>query len=281
MKHFIILFFLGVNFTILIKPALSAQSEWASADHMQARLLLAQDSIGEKAEIEGALQIRQSQGWHSYWRSPGDSGLAPQFIWEGSENIKSVEVSYPLPKSFDEMGLTTFGYDGEIVFPLTISLKEPEKQASLDLKLATMVCKDICIPQTLSLSLNIPKGEAVASRHIPFIDFAKSKIPAKGSSATLKVENIVLSRDKAVITAHSASGFERADIFLELGEFALTSAPEFQIDEDTPKNAMIIFEIPEHIAGEFSHDPVPYSGVQAIATLSNGREAIEQSMVID
>lgn len=274
------LFFLLICFGIHSSGAMALESPWSSADEMQARLISAVESIGDETQIEAALQIRQSPGWHSYWRSPGDSGLAPQFNWESSENIENVEVSYPVPRRFDEMGLTTFGYDGDPVFPLKITLKEPDTPATLNLLLATMVCKDICVPQTLKISLDIEKGDAKPSAHVPVIDFAKTKVPVIGDTDSLKIENIVVTENRVVINTYSSKGYDRSDMFLELGEFALTTTPEFQINNDDERKAMIVYDVPENIKKEFTHLPAPFAGVDITATLTNGKEAIEQTMII-
>ena len=44
-----------------------------------------------------ALEIMLAPGWKTYWRTPGDAGIPPQFNWSGSENLSAVGVSYPVP----------------------------------------------------------------------------------------------------------------------------------------------------------------------------------------
>ena len=45
-----------------------------------------------------ALQLDLAPGWKTYWRQPGDSGLAPRFDFSQSEGVQKVEVIYPTPK---------------------------------------------------------------------------------------------------------------------------------------------------------------------------------------
>ena len=39
-----------------------------------------------------ALQLDLAPGWKTYWRQPGDSGLAPRFDFSQSEGVQTVEV---------------------------------------------------------------------------------------------------------------------------------------------------------------------------------------------
>src|SRR3546814_7282787 len=54
-------------------------------------------------------------GWHTYWRHPGDSGIAPTFDWSKSQNVAEIEVLWPAPLRFDQPGDMTIGYKDRIV----------------------------------------------------------------------------------------------------------------------------------------------------------------------
>lgn len=280
MKNIIKLVLLSLSFLIFSSQTFASESEWAVADEIQVRLISAVDSIHENKEIEGAIQVKQSPGWHSYWRSPGESGLAPGFNWETSKNIEDVKVFHPVPKRFDEMGIKTFGHDGDIMFPFTAKLIDETKPARLNLQLTTMVCNEICVPQSAQVSMELEKGKGLTSEHARIIDFAKTKVPVIGDTDNLKIDNITVTENAVVINTFSQKGYDRADIFLEIGDFAMTQNPEFQINDQDPKRAMVVFNVPENIKEEFLHTPAPFAGVDITTTLTNGREAIEQTLVI-
>lgn len=281
MKNMIkFIFFLGFAFWGSISLSHAAEGPWVSADEMQARIISGTSSIGDQAQIEAALEIRMSPGWHSYWRSSGDSGLPPRFNWENSENIDTIEVSYPTPKRFDEMGLTTFGYDGNLTMPMVITLKEPNKDAALNMRLDTMVCKDICIPQTLDLTLAIPAGDGTPSKNVRLIDFAKTKIPQSEDTSNLKIENITVGPDAIVVNAYSQRGFDNSDIFVEVGEHSLTSKPNFEVPGDDTRRSMIVVPVSDAVKEDYGSSDMPYAGVDITVTLTNGRDAIERTLVI-
>lgn len=102
-----------------------------------------------------ALRLNLAQGWHTYWRSPGDVGIPPSFDWSGSSNLKAVKILWPVPKIFDTGGMRSIGYDGTVVLPVALTPVDPAKPIVVDAKVAIGVCDDICLPATLGLSADL------------------------------------------------------------------------------------------------------------------------------
>src|SRR5262245_13532879 len=103
-------------FTGLCAPAYALTGDWQSQEQGQARLI-ASDQV-DSGKLYLGLQFKLAPHWHIYWRSPGDAGVPPQSDWKGSENFKSAEMLYPLPTLYSLQGLQTYGYEGDIVFPM-------------------------------------------------------------------------------------------------------------------------------------------------------------------
>jgi suppressor for copper-sensitivity B len=278
------MFYKILNSAVLILAfAMPARAQdWQSADYMQARLIASVKTIGAHVtSFDGGLETRMDEGWHSYWRTPGDSGLPPRFNWDASENIASVSVHYPAPERFDEYGLYTFGYKGSVTYPLSITVEDPTKDAHLSLKLETMVCKDICIPQALEASLDIPAGDNIASGDVPLIEFAKQKVPHEGNTKYLTLETAVASKDVFVVSMMSEDKLQESDlagidIFTEVmtedGVIGLTAPPEIEINANDPRGVM--FKIPK----PYNVDDLSayMEGKRVTITLVNGRKAIEK-----
>ncbi|MGS6249610.1 protein-disulfide reductase DsbD domain-containing protein, partial [Enterobacter mori] len=53
------------------------------------------------------LDVALEKGWKTYWRSPGEGGVAPAIVWH-----QRVEATWrwPTPERFDVAGITTQGY---------------------------------------------------------------------------------------------------------------------------------------------------------------------------
>ena len=51
-----------------------------------------------------------------------------------------------MKKKIGIQGIDNFGYEGEILFPLNISLLNIAKEVSFKSKIVILACKNICIP---------------------------------------------------------------------------------------------------------------------------------------
>lgn len=261
-----------------IPAQLSAlESDWGRADHIEARLLSAQSAAGQSTDLQAALHVRLDQGWHTYWRTPGDSGLPPEINWEGSENLKSVEISWPFPKRFDEQGFQTFGYQGEVLFPLRVEPENAGESITLALNYSALVCNDICIPQNLQTALTIPAGEAEETQAAQIITASKDTLPFRGENKNLRIDNVTAGPKGIVINAYSQRGFDDADIFVELPEFALGGIPEITITGDSGRQAQIFIAAPDMGSQGFV---AAVSGVLVVITLKADGRAIEQQFTL-
>jgi DsbC/DsbD-like thiol-disulfide interchange protein len=45
----------------------------------------------------------------------------------------------------------TFGYEDYVIFPLTLSLDDPNQDISISAKIDFLICADVCIPETALL----------------------------------------------------------------------------------------------------------------------------------
>lgn len=119
----------------------------------------------ENGRHMAALEVQLAPGWKTYWRTPGDAGIPPQFDWSGSENVASVAVHWPAPEMFDQNGFTSVGYDVELVMPLEITPSGPG-EIRLGGGVQIGVCQDICIPVWLDLTAELPSEGAVGAETI-------------------------------------------------------------------------------------------------------------------
>lgn len=98
-----------------------------------------------------ALHLRMDAGWHTYWRIPGDAGIAPRFDWSQSQNIASIEPIWPRPTVFSQNGLQSYGYEDELILPLRITPVNPNRPMAILGELEIGVCRDTCVPADLQV----------------------------------------------------------------------------------------------------------------------------------
>jgi DsbC/DsbD-like thiol-disulfide interchange protein len=127
-------------------------SPWQKDGHSAVRLLAGSRS---GAVLLGGIAFQLEPGWKTYWRDPGDSGVPPRFDFSKSENIEAVTVLWPAPTKFDDgAGGHSLGYHNQIVLPLRIVAKSPDKPVTLRAAINYAVCEKICIPVDASAELS-------------------------------------------------------------------------------------------------------------------------------
>ncbi|HEY8191354.1 MAG TPA: protein-disulfide reductase DsbD domain-containing protein [Alphaproteobacteria bacterium] len=259
---------------LLSLPAIALESPWVTADYVQAKLSSGIEGVGEEPAFDGLLEIRLGRGWHAYWRMPGEGGLPPVFDWNGSVNLKNAAIEWPLPQRFVTDGITSFGYNGNISFPLTITPEKPGEKVSLNLKASIMVCNEICVPQDVILMLDIPPGKAAQSRTKAMIEHARASVPNKGDLPSQKIESVVLGPDAMVVHVFSLRGLElETDLFVEAGDIYITAKPEIMPDEKDPRGAMLKIVKPEGM----ENMATALAGRIVTLTFTDGQQAIEKS----
>jgi DsbC/DsbD-like thiol-disulfide interchange protein len=148
---------LGVAVILLLSlfaPYASAQdaSPWQEDAHSAVRLLAGSRS---GAVLLGGIALQLKPGWHTYWRTPGDSGVPPRFDFSKSDNVEAVTVLWPAPKKFDDgAGGTSLGYVDHVVLPLRIVAKNTDKPVTLRAAVNYAVCEKLCIPVEANLELS-------------------------------------------------------------------------------------------------------------------------------
>jgi DsbC/DsbD-like thiol-disulfide interchange protein len=104
-----------------------------------------------KALQEGKNQIavlfKIKEGWHIYWRNPGDSGLPTEFEWVLPENVSISEPHFPAPKKIPFSDMANYGYENEvlILFDLFIDAHYNSNILNLKSNIKWLVCKEKCL----------------------------------------------------------------------------------------------------------------------------------------
>jgi DsbC/DsbD-like thiol-disulfide interchange protein len=135
-------------------------SGWDGDTRSAARLIAGSQLDPTGHLLRAGVEIRLKPGWHTYWRYPGDAGVPPQFDFNDSQNVHSVEVRWPAPQRLPEAGGISIGYLGDLIFPLRIIPIDPGKPVTLALKLDYAICERLCVPAQARLQLRLPGGMA-------------------------------------------------------------------------------------------------------------------------
>ncbi|PWB61138.1 MAG: thiol:disulfide interchange protein, partial [Bradyrhizobiaceae bacterium] len=104
--------------------------------------------------------LTMDPGWHTYWKNPGESGLATEVRWIVPEGFTVGETEWPLPeKKIEEGDVLTFGYGGETMLLATITPPAtalPGTAADLRVEAEWLECEKTCVPGSGRAALRLP-----------------------------------------------------------------------------------------------------------------------------
>lgn len=127
--------------------------------HVQAHLVSEFAAAQPGQPFWVALRLNMRDGWHTYWRNPGDSGLATTIDWTLPEGFTASAIHWPYPERIPVGPLMNFGYHGEVWLlvqiqpPATLVEAEP---VTLQAHAQWLVCEEDCIPEEGVLRLTLP-----------------------------------------------------------------------------------------------------------------------------
>ena len=161
---------------LLLAPSLSAfalpgGSAVVKTDEVHAELVAhAPQGVAPGQALWLGLLIEHAPHWHTYWKNPGDSGLATSLQWALPDGFKAGEVEWPTPKRLPIGPLVNHGYEGRLLLPVRVEIPVGFAGDTLSAKLHAewLVCKDVCIPQSGDFALDIPTRSAWAAHGADF-----------------------------------------------------------------------------------------------------------------
>jgi len=176
---------LGAVFLVLISLVSShvkgAMTQAVRQPHIKVSLLSELDAVQPGDEFFVGLKLSPDKDWHTYWKNPGDSGLATNIQWELPEGGLYSEVHWPRPEKILAGTLANYGYHNEVVLPVKLSVPKNFKGDVFDAKAKAswLVCKETCIPGSAELALSLPVNSNKTSQYKTVIDDALSQVPKR------------------------------------------------------------------------------------------------------
>jgi thiol:disulfide interchange protein/DsbC/DsbD-like thiol-disulfide interchange protein len=142
----------------------------ASAQTLQGEMMVDASLVSDRASVAPGetfhLGLHQDieEGWHTYWRNPGDSGEATRIFLDLPEGWTEGEIIWPAPRPYNLGPLTNYGYSGEVTLPVPVTVPADAQPGMVTItgEATWLVCEDICIPEEDTFEITIEVGESAA-----------------------------------------------------------------------------------------------------------------------
>ena len=166
---------------------LSANSKKISNTYSTAQvnaelMLYAPKAVQAGSSFYLGLKLSHAPHWHTYWKNPGDSGLATELKWTLPAGWTASETLWPLAKKIPIGPLANFGYENEVL--LLSAIKVPanldaysEGPVVAQLHATWLVCSKECIPQEGQFEITIPLLKAALQNSAEF-EQALAQVPS-------------------------------------------------------------------------------------------------------
>ena len=184
-------------------------------------------------------------------------------------------MEWPAPERFQIFGLQTYGYESEVVFPLTVVPQSPGDAVTVAAAVDYLVCSDICIPGHAEVSIDIPKGTASPSTKTHRIGMYAARVPGPPEAAGIDIVRTSVGRqdDSLVLQVALAAseGFTAPDLFVEGAGDVVFDKPQVRLtDADT---AVLLTAVAT------GADLAALEGQPLTLTMVDGDRAIETTLV--
>ncbi len=190
----------------------------------QVDLVSAKSPIKPGEPVLLGLRMKVEPGWHTYWVNPGESGMKPAMEWKLPAGFGPVRVEYPFPQAFHAGEMLSYGYEGEVVFPVSISwpekLTELPTELTFGVQMRWLTCNaDACIPGYANTAIILPVGDPTPVPAAEAIAAALAQTPTVQVGWKLEVTE---ANRKVSMTLHAPKGSDltKATVF-PLSEQAL------------------------------------------------------------
>ena len=230
----------------------------------------------ENGTYMAAVHFALEDGWKTYWRAPGESGIPPSFDWEGSENLSTVTFHWPSPKLYIQNGIRTLGYKGDFILPIEIEPSVEGKPVRIKSQIDYGLCNEVCIPASSTIEAELTDSNSLDHALIKTA-LASGPRAAKDSgvqSVSCKVEPI---KDGLSIAANITFKDTAPDIDLTVIELA---APDIWIVQtDLKRTETVVMALAELMS--YSDTPFILDQNKLRVTLIGDTQAIEINGCLD
>ena len=200
-------------FLALAARPLSMAAAPVRSGPVEAELVSEQSTIQPGGSFFAAIRLSADAGWHTYWKNPGDSGLASTVTWDLPQGFSVGPLLWPIPERFETSGSVSYGYAGETFLLVEIRTPadlSPDTTVVVRAKATWLACRIECTPGSAALELALPvsaESPTIVTLWRDAFISAKARIPVPDPGirmeARLSGKKIVLAAEPLPVSSGS------------------------------------------------------------------------------
>lgn len=140
--------------------------------------------------FQTGIRLVLDEGWHTYWKNPGEAGSKLKVNWTLPEGWTVSDLSFPVPIRFMTGELPGYGYEHEVILPVTVTPPAGATgAAALKANVSWLTCNDeSCVPGKAELNLSVAEGVPAATPDTEKIAKSTALVPQPLPGAELTVK---------------------------------------------------------------------------------------------
>ncbi len=142
-------------FSILLVFSFFGSAEIVDTGHARISLIKDHSDFVPGTSINIGLKVSMDEGWHTYWRNPGDSGGPIEIDWDLPKGFIVSDIKWPLPEKIEYPPLMTYGYEDFVIYPMVLSVPTDYSDDYFEMTADILICADVCIPESGKISSNL------------------------------------------------------------------------------------------------------------------------------
>jgi DsbC/DsbD-like thiol-disulfide interchange protein len=152
---------------LIVLLATQVHAQPIRAPHSSAELVSEYSAVLPGQPFRVAIRLVLDSGWHTYWRNPGDAGIASVVQFELPDGFTASDLQWPNPTVFGEPPEVTYGHEGILLLPVVITPAPTQSDTDtirIRARASWLVCLDKCIPASARLELALPVAHSDAGK---------------------------------------------------------------------------------------------------------------------
>lgn len=216
-----------VIFFILTYHKAHAQTTlWKSSLGGKARLIL--QATKQPNIYKGAIEISLKDGWKTFWRNPGSSGMKPTLTMQ--KNFKA-DIFYPTPSLYKNYNDWDNIYKDHVFLPIKITRIDNPKFDNISGMVMVGLCGKMCIPLDFKFNFNEQELHNTNFTEQVLLEQAFASLP-KPATKELRYLKI---KEKNILICFAKNNIKQPQLFLDGKEIDL-SVPKLL--EDNKNSAL-------------------------------------------